>query len=635
VADVAPEAAPIARRDHGVPQSPGGFAIADSQTILVVDDQAIIREPLGVVLRTAGFQVITASNGVDAIKAIQTSHIDLILLDLAMPVMDGLAVLKRVRAVHATSGIPVLVLSVAADKARVLEAVELGIQGYVLKSNFSLKDLLERVRKALFKKEKNSEPDNAAASTTPGQETSSTTQSKPAAETAQPAAQQNAADRVFQLTQDSEASLRELRPLVSRSAIVEMLSKQGELTGFSPTVTQVLTITSNPNCSMESVARAVSQDQAVALKILKLANSPIYAHGDRVDSVQKAVLRIGIQNIRQTVLNIGVVERFGSLAFERHMSTPLFWEHSIACGLIAAALAHALKQPEPDIAFTAGLFHDLGRIILSEGLGETYVKVLDTAASLGCPLEQVESRLLLMNHAEVMDRLLNAWHMPKALVRPIVLHHTPPGEVKSLASTQVADVLRLGLANRLAHALMLGSSGNDTIYPTEEHCRLLGVDAAAITRIRESARMQTDEAKIVLLTTSSGTVWPRSIDKYKDALTAPFRPLCVSSAPELDAYTIFCGELASPPDGPPNVAVVHLAAPKERPELAQKLLLAEQAAQVQGLPLLLLTANTQLRLPPEVIGNRRMAVLSTPTPVSQFIVAVNELCAGAETRAAA
>jgi putative nucleotidyltransferase with HDIG domain len=614
-----------------------------TKTILVVDDMAIFREPIEAVLRADGFQVLTASNGVEALAAISRQRPDLVLLDLGMPVMDGLAALKKMREDTVSKRTAVIVLSAETDRARIVDAVKLGISGYLLKSQFSLKDMLERVKKALEVPQAGgagavtataaalaAEPTGTRASA----EMSGPEAQRPPAVAAKNSSRQNTPQDHEPLNPDTD--LKSLRPLMTRSELLERVTAEGELTGFSPTVSQVLKITASEKCSMEQVAKAVSQDHAIALKVLKLANSSVYSRGDRVDTVHKAVLRIGMQSIRQAVLNIGVVERFGSLAFEQHLSTPLFWEHSIACGIIAAELAHALKHKEPDIAFTAGLLHDLGRVIYAERLGEQYVHVLEAARAMQSPLEEVESRLLLMSHAEVMDKILHAWRFPKDLVSPIVFHHAPPGDVKSLAPHQAADVLRLGLADRLAHAMMLGSSGNDTIYPTEEHCRLLGVEAAAVRSIEDTARQKTDDTKFALLSHSSGAPWARQVEVHRAALGVPFRPLYVSASPEIDAYRIFCAELAEPVgEDPPNLAVVHIAAPKERAGMPDRLAGAEREAGVSALPVLVLSPGGQLHLEDKATAGRQCQTLSTPTPISRFIAAVSALIAVGAARTAA
>jgi len=627
------------------------------KTILVVDDMPIFREPIDAVLGAAGFTVVTAANGKEAVATLAATPPDLVLLDLGMPVMDGLAVLAFMRREQAFRAIPVIILSADSDRRHILAAAKLGIEGYVLKSNFSLQAMMDLVRKTLGTAppgagDKGEAPPKApevnADSGAPGRipppaashptHQQATSPPQPLSRTNVAAASASTSERAnssgARLTPDSD--LKSLRPLITRSELIERVTEEGELIGFSPTVSQVLKLTSSDKCSMEQVAQAVSQDQTVALKVLKLANSSIYSRGDHVDTLHKAVLRIGMQNIRQVVLNIGVVERFGSPAFQQHLSTPLFWEHSIACGIIAAELAHALEHEGPDIAFTAGLLHDLGRILYAERLGEQYVQVLEAARAMQLPLEQIESRLLLMNHADIMNQILSAWKFPRDLVNPILFHHADAGDVKSLAPHQTVDVLRLGLADRLAHAMMLGSSGNDTIYPTEEHCRLLEVVPAAMTQIEETARQQTDETKFALLSRSNNADWPRHVEQHRAALRGPFRPLYVSASPELDAYRIFCGELAGAADEePPNMAVVHIAAAKERVAMSEELVRAEQHARVQGLPVLMLSPGGRFVLDERSTVGRRCQVLATPTPVSRLVAAVNSLTAVGAVQSAA
>ena len=116
-------------------------------TILVIDDEAVVREPISASLRAHGHQVTCAGDGPTAMKSLQANVPDLILLDLRMPTMDGLAVLRELRAAPATAAVPVLLLSAVTDKALVLQVAKLNIQGYILKSAFSLDELLERVRR--------------------------------------------------------------------------------------------------------------------------------------------------------------------------------------------------------------------------------------------------------------------------------------------------------------------------------------------------------------------------------------------------------------------------------------------------------------------------------------------------------
>ena len=115
-----------------------------------------------------------------------------------------------------------------------------------------------------------------------------------------------------------------------------------------------------------------------------------------------------------------------------------------------------------------------------------------------------------------------------------------------------------------------------------------------------------------------------------------FRPLYVSASPEIDAYRIFCAELAGPAgEEPPNLAVVHIAAAKERGGLAERLTRAEQEAGVRALPVLMMSPAGQTVLDDVSIAGRKWQVLSTPTPVSRIIAAVNALIEREAVRTAA
>lgn len=114
--------------------------------VLVVDDMAAIREPIAACLRLEGYETACAANGAEALAAVHRRKPDLILLDVSMPVMDGIAFLTALRAHPSTAGVPVILLTADSDKARVLEAAKLGAKHYLIKSQFSLPDLLKRVK---------------------------------------------------------------------------------------------------------------------------------------------------------------------------------------------------------------------------------------------------------------------------------------------------------------------------------------------------------------------------------------------------------------------------------------------------------------------------------------------------------
>ncbi|CAG0989114.1 Sporulation initiation phosphotransferase F [Phycisphaerales bacterium] len=601
------------------------------KTILIVDDKAIIRELVETALRGEGYRTVSACGGADAITMLASEVPELVLLDLCMPSVDGLGVLTRMRSTPSLGKVPVIVLTSAGDRATVTQVARLGVSGFILKDSFSLPGLLKKVAEVLAPGTPAVGPASqvAARSLAPTPPRRAVTSSP----TIRPP---SAAGGAF--TSDGRSAteaLKSLPSIMSRPQLLARIDKCGELQGLSPAVAQVMKLTANSHTSCEALAKAIGQDQAIAVKILKLANSSVYTRGKPVDSVQTAVVRIGLERIRQAVINLSVVDRFSAVAFDRHLETRQFWEHAIACGIIAAEIAHATDAKHADGAFTAGLMHDVGRVVLAEQLGAAYVEVISMAQALQLPLETVETRMLGATHAEIMERVLLRWGFPKGLVKPIVLHHSSAGVIRTTAPEQVVEAARLALANRLAHALLLGTSGNETIYPTEELCQAVGLSPATFQHLIGLAQQQTDDMKFAMLSNSSGSAWPRRVEQVRAGLRAPFRPLFVSASPDTDAFRVFIQQMAEADTGePPNVAVVHLARDEDKLGLLEQLRAAQAARGLSNAPCVVLTPPGRSAPLPSATG-RFWRHLTTPVTVSAFVDAVNAAIAPAAGRNAA
>ena len=109
-----------------------------AKRVLIVDDVPVFREPVAKALRNCGYRTMCAGNGKDALTALEVELPDIILLDVAMPEMDGLTCLGLIRRNPDYQHIPVILLTAVAEKDYVLSARELNIQGYLVKSYFSL-----------------------------------------------------------------------------------------------------------------------------------------------------------------------------------------------------------------------------------------------------------------------------------------------------------------------------------------------------------------------------------------------------------------------------------------------------------------------------------------------------------------
>ena len=119
------------------------------KTILIADDMAVFREPIAAALRAHGYQTLCAADGKQALALMARQTPDLVLLDLSMPVLDGYQTLQAMKADPGLARIPVILLTAFSDRDQILKAAELGVRDYLLKSQFSLRELLDRVGRRL------------------------------------------------------------------------------------------------------------------------------------------------------------------------------------------------------------------------------------------------------------------------------------------------------------------------------------------------------------------------------------------------------------------------------------------------------------------------------------------------------
>lgn len=119
-----------------------------AKTILIVDDSTSMRQMVGYTLRQAGFSVIEGSNGQDALDKLERQHVELIITDLNMPVMDGISLIKRVRSRPASKGTPVLMLTTESEDAKKKEGRAAGATGWMVKP-FNPAKLLETIARVL------------------------------------------------------------------------------------------------------------------------------------------------------------------------------------------------------------------------------------------------------------------------------------------------------------------------------------------------------------------------------------------------------------------------------------------------------------------------------------------------------
>jgi len=182
----------------------------------------------------------------------------------------------------------------------------------------------------------------------------------------------------------------------------------------------------SPTASAQRIAEIASKDPALTAKLLQLSNSAFFGFSRKVFSVAEAVQLLGVGVIQSLAMAVPI---FSSYYRHKCPNFPIdqIWDHSAQTAVIARRICqeHLHDSLLAEQAFCAGVLHDLGKIILAEGLPEEYAAVLRESHATRTPLVEVEQKHFHATHAEVGAYLLALWGLPIPLVEAVACHHHP------------------------------------------------------------------------------------------------------------------------------------------------------------------------------------------------------------------
>ncbi|MES2926103.1 MAG: HDOD domain-containing protein [Pseudomonadota bacterium] len=207
--------------------------------------------------------------------------------------------------------------------------------------------------------------------------------------------------------------------------------------------------------SAEQLAIKISHDQAIAAKTLRLANSSFYGLPRQVTSITEATAILGLRTLRGVATAAGLVSGFAKSRCQG-FDFDAFWCHSIGTALTCRALAQRTRLDE-DAAFTLGLLHDIGRLVLVSSYEEEYAQAIAYRTEHDCFMHVAEQHQFGVDHAEVGGLIAEHWHFAPEIVAAIACHHRP----RSPAGRGLVDLVHV--ADNIAHGLDLSHQEDDMV----------------------------------------------------------------------------------------------------------------------------------------------------------------------------
>ena len=196
---------------------------------------------------------------------------------------------------------------------------------------------------------------------------------------------------------------------------------------------------------LDDVAEELRQDQVIAAKILHFANSPIIGIGTEIDSIDRALIVLGEKRLVQLILSAGVETLFAGTEIGGYsLCKGGLFHHALATAMTAHEISVFTGRGHPEIAYTAGLLHDIGKTVLDQVMVNATSLFYRSLHEEGMDLCQAEKGEFGMTHTEVGAILARKWKLPEILTNTIQYHHSPqlaPGNRDMVTIVNLADLL--------------------------------------------------------------------------------------------------------------------------------------------------------------------------------------------------
>lgn len=212
--------------------------------------------------------------------------------------------------------------------------------------------------------------------------------------------------------------------LPSDSDIKKVLKRDGkELPGFAPVMAKMLTICNDPNAAIEDVAKLVETDPGITAKVLGIVNSAFFNLRSRVSAISEAVLFLGIDEVKKICLGVTFFEKMVKSSPKKQFDRTFFWRHCLCVASLSQAIAAQIGYPHPGDAYTAGLLHDFGKIILDWSGRVNYSDFLKETFCDSGSLVEIERDVIGIGHDDLGVYYGHNWGFPEKLCLAIQYHH--------------------------------------------------------------------------------------------------------------------------------------------------------------------------------------------------------------------
>jgi len=262
-------------------------------------------------------------------------------------------------------------------------------------------------------------------------------------------------------------------------------------------VAKILQICNDPKTSPTDLNRLISLDPVLMGKVMKLINSAYYGLSQKITSLVRAIIMLGINTVKNLALSTAVLASLGRKTDFQALNMEGFWKHSICVGSTAKLIAKK-RNIDPKLLeeyFIAGLLHDIGKIPLNNRLSKTFIEALSEAERARHPLYFAEQHILNVDHAEIGRLIVENWKLSKDIEDVVLFHHN----LTEYQGENTDILYTVAIANYFANISELGFSGDR--FPEKVQANVfsyIGIDWQYLEQIEDDIKKEIEKAQIFL-----------------------------------------------------------------------------------------------------------------------------------------
>jgi len=358
--------------------------------ILIAEDDEALARFVRQGLEGEFHTVEVSPDGEHARLAISEHDYDVVILDLNLPKLDGVNVLRHLRLKKPS--LPVLVLTQRTRVEDRVQCLDTGADDYLAKP-FSFSELSARIRALARRSHLPSESVLAIADL-----------------------------KLDRVERRVERAGRRIELTTKEFSLLEYLMRNA-----GRQVTRSMIIEHVWNLTFDTTTNVV--------------DVYIFGHWQKVDSLRGAVVGLGFQRVSDIAMSCGVLNM---MPRNSNIDPVAFWEHSLGCALVSRHFARKINYPDPSKAYLAGLLHDLGIIVHLWVLPKDFQAAFELARAEGIPLHEAEQSVLGFTHCDSGRLLAERWELSPDLIEVVSLHHTPQESANHaglVALVELSDLL--------------------------------------------------------------------------------------------------------------------------------------------------------------------------------------------------